>query len=240
MVERDALAWFVDLATVAAGVAGAVALWMSHRAIRDSSATARELTESRHLADLARKRAEAKQAARVLGIADELAGNIRGRWQCMLVPLKSHPSAGQINGLLGSLKRDLELVSELRARASAIDLETVQLALLIHSRLVGFEGLLEGIENQAQRAADSNVATRAQHLERWHLVRNELLGRTVDIQDLLQRLEAHFAAEPRLLRGMDRESYAEMILEDLQRGRDAKVQAMIERQGHGKPGSNGY
>jgi hypothetical protein len=171
MVERDAMAWFVDLATVAAGLAGAVALWMSHRAIRDSSATARELAESRHLADLARKRAEAEQAARVLGIADELAGNIRGRWQCTLVPLKNHPSAGQVNGLLGSLKRDLELVSELRARASAIDLETVQLALLIHSRLVGFEGLLEKIENQAHRAADANVATRAQHLERWHLVR---------------------------------------------------------------------
>jgi hypothetical protein len=239
MVERDAMAWFVDLATVAAGTAGAVALWMSHRAIRDSSATARELAESRHLADLARKRAEAEQAARVLGIADELAGNIRGRWQCTLVPLKNHPSAGQVNGLLGSLKRDLELVSELRARASAIDLETVQLALLIHSRLVGFEGLLEKIENQAHRAADANVATRAQHLERWHLVRNELLGRTVEIQDLLQRLEAHFPAEPRLLRGMDRESYAEMISEDLQRGRDAKVQAMIERQGQGKPGAIG-
>jgi hypothetical protein len=237
MVERDALAWFVDLATVAAGVAGAVALWMSHRAIRDSSATARELTESRHLADLARKRAEAKQAARVLGIADELAGNIRGRWQCMLVPLKSHPSAGQINGLLGSLKRDLELVSELRARASAVDLETVQLALLIHSRLVGFEGLLEGVEDRAQRTADANVATRAQHLEQWHLVRKELLGRTVEIQELLQRVEAHFSAELRLLRGMDRDSFAKEVFEDLQRDRDAKVQAMIDRQGLSKPGS---
>lgn len=231
MVERDALAWFVDLATVVAGFAGAVALWISRRAIRDSSATARELSETRHLSDLARKRAEAEQAARVLGIADQLAGNIRGRWQGTLIPLKNHPSAAQVGGLLGSLKRDLELVSELRARASAIDPETVQLALLIHSRLVGFESLLEGVENLALRSADANVVTRAQHLERWHLVRKELLGRTVEIEELLQRLQAHFPAEPRLLRGMDRESYAKEVVEDLQRDRDAKVQAMIERQG---------
>jgi hypothetical protein len=237
MIERDAIAWFVDFATVAAGIAGAVALWMSHRAIKDSSATAHELAESRRLADLARKWAEAEQAARVLAAADELGSNIRGRWQCMLVPLKNHPSAGQVKGLLGSLKRDLELVSELRARASAVDLETVQLALLIHSRLVGFEGLLEGVEDRAQRTADANVATRAQHLEQWHLVRKELLGRTVEIQELLQRVEAHFSAELRLLRGMDRDSFAKEVFEDLQRDRDAKVQAMIDRQGLSKPGS---
>jgi hypothetical protein len=34
-----------------------------------------------------------------------------------------------------------------------------------------------------------------------------------------------------LLRGMDRESYAKEVFEDLQRDRDAKVQAMIDRQG---------
>jgi hypothetical protein len=236
MVERDAMAWLVDLATVAAGIAGAVALWMSRRAIRDSSATAHDLAESRRLADLARKRAEAEQAARVLAVADELGGNIRGRWQCVLVSLKNHPSAGQVHGLLGSLKRDLELVSELRARASAFDLETVQLALLIHSRLVGFEGLLEGVEDRAQRTADANVATRAQHLEQWHLVRKDLLGRTVEIQELLRRLEAHFPPEPRLLRGMDRKNYAKEVLEDLQRDRDAKVQSMIDRQGLPKAG----
>ena len=83
-------------------------------------------------------------------------------------------------------------------------------------------------------------ATRAQHLERWHLVRKELLGRTVEIQELLQRLEAHFPAEPRLLRGMDRESYAKEVFEDLQRDRDAKVQAMIDRQGLPKPGAPAY
>jgi hypothetical protein len=240
MIERDAMAWFVDFATVAAGIAGAVALWMSHRALRDSSATARELAESRRLADFARERAEAEQAARVLAVADELGSNIRGRWQCMLVPLKNHPSAGQVNGLLGSLKRDLELVSELRARASAVDLETVQLVLLIHSRLVGFEGLLEGVGDRSQRTADANVATRAQHLEQWHLVRKELLGRTVEIQELLQRLEAHFPAEPRLLRGMNRESYAKEVFEDLQRDRDAKVQAIIDCQGLPEPGSPAY
>ena len=234
MIERDAMAWFVDFATVAAGIAGAVALWMSHRALRDSSATARELAESRRLADFVRERAEAEQAARVLAVADELGGNIRGRWQCRLVPLKNHPSAGQVNGLLGSLKRDLELVSELRARASAVDLETVQLALLIHSRLVGEVG------DRSQRTADANVATRAQHLEQWHLVRKELLGRTVEIQELLQRLEAHFPAEPRLLRGMKRESYAKEVFEDLQRDRDAKVQAIIDCQGLPEPGSPVY
>lgn len=237
MIERDAMAWLVDFATVAAGIAGAVALWMSRRALRDSSATAHQLAESRRLADFARKRAEVEQAAQVLAVAEELGGNIRDRWQCMLVPLKSHPSAGQVNGLLGSLKRDLELVSELRARASAVDPETVQLALLIHSRLVGFEGLLERVEDRAQRTADANVATRAQHLEQWLLVRKELLGRTVEIQELLQRLEAHFPAEPRLLRGMNRESYAKDVLEGLQRDRDAKVQAMIDRQGLPEPGS---
>ena len=236
MVERDALAWLVDFATVVAGIAGAVALWMSRRAIRDSSATAHDLAESRRLADLARKGAEAEQAARVLALAEELGGNIRGRWQCALVSLKSHPSAGQVHGLLGSLKRDLELVSELRAKASAVDPETVRLAMLIHSRLVGFEGLLEGVEDRAQRTADANVATRTQHLEQWHLVRKELLGRTLEIQELLQRLEAHFPTEPRLLRGMDRESYAKEVLEDLQGDRDAKVQAMIDRQGLPKPG----
>ena len=236
MIERDALAWLVDFATVAAGIAGAVALWMSRRALRDSSATAHQLAESRRLADLARKRAEVEQAAQVLAVAEELGGNIRGRWQCMLVPLKNHPSAGQVNGLLGSLKRDLELVSELRARASAVDPETVQLALLIHSRLVGFEGLLERVEDRAQRTADANVATRAQYLEQWHVVRKELLGRTVEIQELLRRLEAHFPEEPRLLRGVNRENYAKEVYEDLQRDRDAKVQAMIDRQGLPEPG----
>jgi hypothetical protein len=237
MIERDAMAWFVDFATVAAGSAGAVALWMSHRALRESSATAHELAESRRLADLARKRAEVEQEAQVLAVAEELGGNIRGRWQCVLVPLKNHPSAMQVNGLLGSLKRDLELVRELRARASAVDPETVRLALLIHSRLVGFEGLLERVADRAQWTADANVATRAQHLEQWHLVRKELLGRTVEIQELLQRLEAHLPADPRLLRGMNRESYAKEVLEDLQRDRDAKVEAMIDRHGLPEPGS---
>jgi hypothetical protein len=240
MVERDAMAWFVDFATVAAGIAGAVALWISLRAMRDSSATAHALAESRRLADLARKRTEAEQVARVLAVADELGSTIRDRWQCMLVPLKNHPSAGQVNGLLGSLKRDLELVSELRARASAVDLETVQLALLIHSRFIGFEGLLEGVADRAQRTADANVATRAQHLEQWHLVRKELLGRTVEIQELLQRLEAHFPAEPRLLRGMDRESYAKEVFEDVHRDRDARIQAMIDQQALPKPGAPVY
>ena len=171
MIERDAMAWFVDFATVAAGIAGAVALWMSHRALRDSSATARELAESRSLADFARERAAAEQAARVLAVADELGGNIRGRWQCMLVPLKNHPRPrARSTDYLEVSNVTWELVCELRARASAVDLETVQLVLLIHSRLVGFEGLLEGVGDRSQRTADANVATRAQHLEQWHLV----------------------------------------------------------------------
>jgi hypothetical protein len=221
-------AWLVDIATVVAGVAAVVALWMSRTALRDAAATAADLAESRRLAEAAHSREKAERAARVLAVADLLRSDLQCHWQPSLVHQKSHPTAGEVDAMLRVLRTELDLSRNLQAQASSVDLRTVQMAYLMHRQLNMVAHYLAQADTRATQWSDTNQERREKFTAKWIDERHRLLGLTVEMVRLIERMERHFPAEVRLLEGRDGRQWMESLSRELETDREEEIGRVIK------------
>jgi hypothetical protein len=230
MVERDAVSWAVDIGTI---VGILVAVIMAAKAISDSRLTADALAEGRRLLEAAQERADREQAARVLTVAQDLARRIQIFWQRTLVDVETHapPTPGAVNALRTHAGEDSAVAEELVLRSSGVDLTTVQYARYVRWHFDSLMEKLEGVDRRAVAASPGGGAKPEkiqEHKEQWDLVRDELIGRTVDMLEALQRLEAHFPAAARLPQGTDTHGFIEGLHRELQQGRQARIRAVVQ------------
>jgi hypothetical protein len=106
----------------------------------------------------------------------------------------------------------------------------VQYARYVHWRFDFIREDLETVERRTIAASPGGGAEPAavQRLhDHWSTLRPDLIGRTVEMLEVLQRLEAHFPAAARLLRDTDAQGFLEDLHRQLQQGREAKIRGVI-------------
>jgi len=110
-----------------------------------------------------------------------------------------------------------------------VDLKAVQYAGAIHYRAVLIRNEAKAIERRAEAATPRGGGHTDLLAHRWPAARHAVLGCTVDMEAILDRLEAHFSLGYRLLPDTDPEGFRRDLDRELEQQRKERVERVLER-----------
>jgi hypothetical protein len=218
---------------VISAVASVFAIGIAIKALKHSASTARHLADVAGATAKALERVEQEQASSVLTVAHEMRRHV---YECQItfVSLIEPPGLGQALKLQATAIQDLAPAVELKLRAAGVDLKAVQYTRSIQNRAELIRNQTTSIEHWATLATPEGGGPTEHYEQHWPASRQEVIACTVDIQVVLDRLEAHFPLAYRLLPDTDAAGFLHDLDRELERGREERVQQVL-RSNFGEP-----